>query len=53
MPSQSFISSTQFVEKAPEEIVRGVQEKAREAEEKLMLTRNRLAFLESTVLVPK
>lgn len=41
----------QFVEKAPEEIVHGVREKAAEAEEKLKLTRNQLAFLKSTVLV--
>ncbi|KAL3506961.1 hypothetical protein ACH5RR_032343 [Cinchona calisaya] len=47
------LSSPSFVEKAPEEIVRGVQEKAREAEEKLTLTRNQLAFLESTILIPK
>ncbi|KAA8530663.1 hypothetical protein F0562_005403 [Nyssa sinensis] len=45
------LSSPKFVEKAPEEVVRGVQEKAAEAEEKLTLTKNRLAFLESTVLV--
>ncbi|KAL6574173.1 hypothetical protein OROHE_001077 [Orobanche hederae] len=46
------LSSPSFVEKAPEDIVRGVREKAAEAEEKLNLTRNRLAFLQSTVLVP-
>lgn len=43
----------QFVEKAPKDIVRGVQEKAAEAEEKINLTKNRLAFLKSTVLVTK
>lgn len=43
----------QFVEKAPEDVVRGVREKATEEEEKLTLTRKRLAFLESTVLVSK
>ncbi|XP_042043985.1 valine--tRNA ligase, chloroplastic/mitochondrial 2-like, partial [Salvia splendens] len=42
----------QFVEKAPEDIVRGVREKAAEAEEKVTLTRNRLAFLQSTTLMP-
>lgn len=42
------ICSLQFVEKAPDDIVRGVQEKAAEAEEKIILTRNRLALLEST-----
>ncbi|CAL5326720.1 unnamed protein product [Camellia sinensis] len=47
------LSSPEFVEKAPEEIVRGVQEKAVEAKEKLTLTENRLAFLKSTVLVSK
>ncbi|XP_059623090.1 valine--tRNA ligase, chloroplastic/mitochondrial 2 isoform X2 [Cornus florida] len=47
------LSSPKFVEKAPEEIVRGVQEKAAEAEEKLTLTKNRLAFLKSKVLVPE
>lgn len=41
----------QFKEKAPEDIVRGVQEKAAEAEEKITLTKNRLALLESTALV--
>ena len=53
MLSCIFICCIQFVEKAPEHIVRGVQEKAREAEEKLTLTRNQLAFLESSVLVSK
>ncbi|WVZ61983.1 hypothetical protein U9M48_011785 [Paspalum notatum var. saurae] len=43
------LNSQSFVEKAPEEIVRGVREKATEAEEKLSLTKNRLAFLQSTV----
>lgn len=41
----------QFVEKAPEEVVRGVKEKVSDAEEKIMLTKNRLAFLQSTVPV--
>lgn len=41
----------QFVEKAPEDIVRGVQEKAAETEEKITLTKNRLALLKSTVVV--
>lgn len=41
----------QFVEKAPEDIVRGVREKAEEVKEKIVLTKNRLAFLQSTVLV--
>lgn len=45
------VNYVQFVEKAPEDIVRGVREKATEAEEKLTLTRNRLAFLQSTALV--
>ncbi|KAK3163855.1 hypothetical protein QOZ80_1AG0009240 [Eleusine coracana subsp. coracana] len=43
------LNSKSFVEKAPEEIVRGVREKASEAEEKISLTKNRLAFLQSTV----
>ncbi|RVW90226.1 Valine--tRNA ligase, chloroplastic/mitochondrial 2 [Vitis vinifera] len=43
----------QFVEKAPEEIVSGVREKAAEAEEKITLTKNRLAFLQSTAVVSK
>ncbi|OEL34407.1 Valine--tRNA ligase, chloroplastic/mitochondrial 2 [Dichanthelium oligosanthes] len=43
------LNSRSFVEKAPEEIVRGVREKASEAEEKISLTKNRLAFLQSTV----
>ena len=41
----------QFVEKAPEDVVRGVREKAAEAEEKIKLTKNRLAFLKSSILV--
>ena len=48
---QSLFFFPQFVDKAPEEIVRGVREKAAETEEKLTLTKNRLAFLQSTVLV--
>ncbi|XP_031257915.1 valine--tRNA ligase, chloroplastic/mitochondrial 2 isoform X1 [Pistacia vera] len=47
------LSSPKFIEKAPEDVVRGVQEKAAEAEEKINLTKNRLAFLQSTVLVTK
>ncbi|OVA06796.1 Aminoacyl-tRNA synthetase [Macleaya cordata] len=47
------LSSPKFVEKAPEEIVRGVKEKAAEAEEKISLTKNRLSLLQSTVLVPE
>ena len=39
------------MEKAPEEIVRDAQEKAQELEEKINLTKNRIAFLESTTLV--
>ncbi|GAV76713.1 tRNA-synt_1 domain-containing protein/Anticodon_1 domain-containing protein/Val_tRNA-synt_C domain-containing protein [Cephalotus follicularis] len=45
------LSSHEFVEKAPEDVVRGVREKAAEAEEKINLMKNRLAFLKSTVLV--
>ncbi|TXG69941.1 hypothetical protein EZV62_004876 [Acer yangbiense] len=45
------LNSPNFVEKAPEDIVRGVREKAAEAEEKINLTKNRLDFLKSTVLV--
>ncbi|KAF2295431.1 hypothetical protein GH714_032914 [Hevea brasiliensis] len=41
----------QFVEKAPEEVVRGVREKVAEAKDKINLTKNRLAFLKSSVLV--
>ncbi|XAR73533.1 Valine--tRNA ligase [Bertholletia excelsa] len=47
------LSSPKFVEKAPEEIVRGVREKIAETEEKLTLTKNRLDVLKSTVLVSK
>ncbi|XP_054779701.1 valine--tRNA ligase, chloroplastic/mitochondrial 2 isoform X2 [Prosopis cineraria] len=47
------LSSPNFVEKAPEEVVRGVREKAAEAEEKITLTKNRLEFLKSNVLVSK
>ncbi|KAK7860963.1 valine--trna ligase [Quercus suber] len=45
------LSSPNFVEKAPEDVVHGVQEKAAEAEEKIILTKNRLALLKSSVLV--
>ncbi|XP_020273126.1 valine--tRNA ligase, chloroplastic/mitochondrial 2 isoform X3 [Asparagus officinalis] len=45
------LSSPSFVEKAPEEVVRGVREKATDAEEKLKLTKNRLSLLESSVSV--
>ncbi|KAK7308699.1 hypothetical protein VNO77_42322 [Canavalia gladiata] len=47
------LSSPQFVERAPEDVVRGVREKAAETEEKITLTKNRLAFLNSNVLVSK
>ncbi|CAD6221065.1 unnamed protein product [Miscanthus lutarioriparius] len=43
------LNSPSFVEKAPEDIVRGVREKASEADEKISLTKNRLAFLQSTI----
>lgn len=39
----------QFIEKAPEDVVCGVREKAAEAEEKINLTKNRLSFLRSSV----
>ncbi|KAG2273772.1 hypothetical protein Bca52824_056327 [Brassica carinata] len=45
------LNSPKFVEKAPEEVVRGVKEKAEEAEEKIKLTKARLDFLKSTSLV--
>ncbi|KAI7746448.1 hypothetical protein M8C21_001996 [Ambrosia artemisiifolia] len=45
------LSSPNFVEKAPEDVVRGVREKAAEAEEKVNLTKTRLSFLQSTILV--
>lgn len=45
------LGSTKFLEKAPEEIVKAAQEKANEMEEKINLTKNRIAFLESTSLV--
>ncbi|XP_074563771.1 valine--tRNA ligase, chloroplastic/mitochondrial 2 [Curcuma longa] len=44
------LNSPSFIEKAPEEIVRGVREKASDAEEKITLTKNRLDFLQATVL---
>lgn len=47
------LNSPKFVEKAPEEVVRAVREKATEAEEKITLTKNRLEFLNSNVLVSK
>ncbi|GLT57636.1 hypothetical protein SLA2020_305940 [Shorea laevis] len=47
------LNSPRFIEKALEDIVCGVQEKAAEAEEKINLTKNHLAFLKSTVLVSK
>lgn len=45
----SQLSSPNFVERAPEKIVRGVREKANEAEEKISLTKNRLTLLESSI----
>ncbi|CAI0450935.1 unnamed protein product [Linum tenue] len=45
------LGSPKFVEKAPEDVVRGVREKAAEAEEKIKLTKNRLEFLRSSALV--
>lgn len=42
----------QFVEKAPEDIVRGVREKAEEAKEKIALTEKRLLLLRTTIPVP-
>ncbi|XP_021296773.1 LOW QUALITY PROTEIN: valine--tRNA ligase, chloroplastic/mitochondrial 2 [Herrania umbratica] len=45
------LKSPKFIEKAPADIVLGVQQKAAEAEEKINLTKNRLDFLKSTVLV--
>lgn len=53
IPLTSLFCPGQFVEKAPEEIVSGVREKAAEAEEKITLTKNRLAFLKSTAVVSK
>ncbi|CAN0913708.1 Valine--tRNA ligase, chloroplastic/mitochondrial 2 [Linum grandiflorum] len=44
------LNSSKFVEKAPEDVVRGVREKAAEAEEKINLTKNRLDLLRSSVL---
>ncbi|KAJ3669937.1 hypothetical protein LUZ60_010261 [Juncus effusus] len=49
----SRLNAPSFVEKAPAEVVRGVREKANEAEEKLSLTKSRLVFLQSTVSVTK
>lgn len=40
----------QFIEKAPEKIVEEVRVKASIAAEKIALTKNRLALLESSVL---
>ncbi|KMZ60972.1 Valine--tRNA ligase [Zostera marina] len=45
----SQLSSPNFVERAPAKIVRGVREKANEAEEKISLTKNRLTLLESSI----
>ncbi|XP_078163443.1 protein EMBRYO DEFECTIVE 2247 [Carex rostrata] len=47
------LNAPSFIEKAPAEVVRGVREKASEAEEKISLTKNRLEFLQSTVSVAK
>ncbi|XP_050244881.1 valine--tRNA ligase, chloroplastic/mitochondrial 2 isoform X2 [Quercus robur] len=51
--SEEVIQYISFVEKAPEDVVHGVQEKAAEAEEKIILTKNRLALLKSSVLLTK
>ncbi|KAK7364716.1 hypothetical protein VNO80_13457 [Phaseolus coccineus] len=48
---KSKLNSPQFVKKAPEDVVRGVQEKATEAEEKINLTKKRLEFLRTNVVV--
>ncbi|KAL3568380.1 hypothetical protein D5086_031031 [Populus alba] len=45
------LSSQKFVEKAPEDVVRGVREKAAEAEEKIKLTKNRGHHAETGVLL--
>ncbi|XP_050227421.1 valine--tRNA ligase, chloroplastic/mitochondrial 2 isoform X2 [Mercurialis annua] len=45
------LNSPKFVERAPEDVVSGVREKAKEAEEKINLTKKRLEFLRSSVLV--
>ncbi|GMH26292.1 hypothetical protein Nepgr_028135 [Nepenthes gracilis] len=45
------LSSPKFLEKAPAEVLRGVQEKAVEVEEKINLTKNRLSFLKSAAFV--
>ncbi|KAL8137600.1 hypothetical protein V2J09_003601 [Rumex salicifolius] len=45
------LGSPKFVEKAPEEVVNGVREKAVELEEKMNLTKTRLTLLESNALV--
>ncbi|GAU44242.1 hypothetical protein TSUD_139350 [Trifolium subterraneum] len=47
------LNSPKFVEKAPEEVVRAVREKATESEEKITLTKKRLEFLNSNVLISK
>lgn len=43
------LSSPSFIDKAPEEIVCGVRDKVTEAAEKITLTKNRLALLESAI----
>nr|XP_007151774.1 hypothetical protein PHAVU_004G073700g [Phaseolus vulgaris]ESW23768.1 hypothetical protein PHAVU_004G073700g [Phaseolus vulgaris] len=48
---KSKLNSPQFVKKAPEDVVLGVQEKATEAEEKINLTKKRLEFLRTNVVV--
>ncbi|WCJ25225.1 Valine--tRNA ligase [Euphorbia peplus] len=45
------LNSPKFVEKAPEDVVRGVREKAIETKEKIDLTKTRLDFLKSSDLV--
>ncbi|XP_040939829.1 valine--tRNA ligase, chloroplastic/mitochondrial 2 isoform X1 [Gossypium hirsutum] len=45
------LNSPKFIEKAPKDVVCGVQEKAAESEQKINLTKNRLALLESTVML--
>ncbi|XP_057525188.1 valine--tRNA ligase, chloroplastic/mitochondrial 2 isoform X1 [Amaranthus tricolor] len=45
------LDSPKFLEKAPQEIVSATQEKADEMEEKINLTKNRIAFLKSTALM--
>ncbi|XP_072951087.1 valine--tRNA ligase, chloroplastic/mitochondrial 2 isoform X1 [Typha angustifolia] len=45
------LNAPSFIEKAPDEVVRGVREKASDTEEKISLTKSRLSLLQATISI--